>query len=253
VDALNPGRPGIDKYRQRRRLGSKDSRPTIARKLSTLSSFYTYGITEYPHLVPENPLDRVKRPKLARESTRSGLDLDQALEVLAAAERVGGRDAAVVLLLAWTGMRAAELRACEVGDLGQERGERTITVTRKGGKRQALMLYRDAWVALSAYLDGRTEGPLIVGSRGGPISRYEVGLTLDRIVPQRIQDEKRVTPHSMRHTFATLALDAGADIRQVQRMLGHDSMETTMRYDHARGRVDQSPAHALARLFGGTS
>jgi integrase/recombinase XerD len=63
--------------------------------------------------------------------------------------------------------------------------------------------------------------------------------------------DKHITPHSMRHTAATLALDAGEDIREVQRMLGHEKMDTTLRYDRSRSAVDKSPTHTLARVVEG--
>lgn len=242
VDALAASRQDVDRYRQR--LLRHHARSTVARKLSTLSSFYRYGTLEYPDIVTDNPALRVRRPRVARESNRSGLDLEEARAVLALARAEGGRDAAVMLLLAWTGIRVMELRNASVTDLSVERGQRMLTVTRKGGKKQTLMIAPEAAAALDAYLDGRASGPLIMGARGGAVSRYEVAAIVDRYVT-RASIVKRITPHSMRHTFATLALDAGADIREVQRMMGHASVDTTMRYDRARDRVDRSPAHAL--------
>lgn len=248
LDPIGATRQDIDRYRQR--LLRKHARPTVARKLATLSSFYRYGQLECPDVVTDNPVLRVRRPRVERESNRSGLDLDEARSVLALARTAGGRDAAVVLLLAWTGLRVTELRRASVTDMSTERGQRTLTVTRKGGKRQTLMVASEAARAVDTYLEGRESGPLILGARGGPISRHEVATTVDRYVT-RAGVGKRITPHSMRHTFATLALDAGADIREVQRMMGHASVDTTMRYDRARDRVDRSPAHALAKLLNG--
>lgn len=248
VDALRPGRHGIDRYR-RAAARKGNQRTTIARKLSTLSSFYTYVVEERPGWELDNPVSRVRRPKLAKESNRTSLDPGEIRAVLARAAEAGGRDEAVMALLMWTGMRVAELRGCRVTDLGRERGERVVTVTRKGGKRQTVVLVAQAWVPLAAYLDGREDGPLIVGRRGGPISWWEVARTVERVVPEEVRKEKGVTPHSLRHTFTTLALDAGADPRRVREMLGHSSMDTTMGYDHLRKRVDLSPAHDLARLL----
>ena len=245
-DPFNPGRVGIDSYRQV--LLRTRARATVARRLASLSSFYRYAGMEHAELVPSNPVTLVRRPRVSKESTRSGLDATEAKRVLELVTAAGGRDAAVVTLLTWTGLRVSELRHARVTDMSTERGERVLTVTRKGGKRQTVMVHRDAAAALDVYLSGRTTGPLIMGSRGGAISRHEVAVTLDRYT-QLAGVGKRITPHSMRHSYATLALDAGADARDVQRAMGHESIETTMRYDRSRARVDRSPAHALSRLL----
>lgn len=244
VDALAPSRVDVDRYRQH--LDTRHLAPaSVARKLATLASFYRHGYAEFPHLVPGDPMVRVRRPRVANESTTSGLDLDEARAVLDAADRAGGRDAAVVRLLMHTALRVSELCGATVPDLHTERGHRTLSVTRKGGLRQRVVVAPAASAALDVHLGGRVEGPLILGARGGAVTRHEVAATIARAVSGAGVD-KRITPHGLRHTAATLALDAGADLREVQRMLGHASVETTMRYDRSRARVDRSPAHALA-------
>ena len=247
VDPLDPKRVGVDTYRQR--LLRRHQKSTVAKKLSALSSFYAYGLLEHSDLVPDNPVTRVVRPRVSQESTRAGLDAEETLRLLAAASLAGRKDAAVVHLLIWCGLRVAELRSARVADLATERGERTLTVTRKGGKRQPVVVPEPAAQALDGYLVDRTEGRLVLGCRGIAVSRYEVALMVSRAVVAAGVTGKRVTPHSMRHTFATLTLDAGSDIREVQRALGHAHLDTTMRYDRSRSRVDRSPGLALARLL----
>lgn len=250
VDTLKASRVQLDHYRQHLvRSGYKPA--TLHRKLAAVSSFYQHGTEEFEKLVPHNVMKRVKRPRVSNESTTAGLDLDEARRLLAVARDAGSRDSAMVHVLAYTGVRVSEMCGVTVMHLSTERGSRMVQVSRKGGETQRLVVAPPAVVELDAYLDGRRAGPLFIGARKGPVTRHEVARALSRLLPLARID-KRITPHSLRHTAATLALDAGVDIREVQRMLGHKHMETTMRYDRARDRVDRSPAHALARLLEGS-
>lgn len=245
VDTLAARRVDIDRYRQR--LNRRHSAATSAKKLSALSSFYRYGTEEFEDLVRTNPVLRIRRPKLSKDSTTAGLDLDEVRLLLAAADTAAPLDRAVTRLLFATGMRVSELCGALVRDLRTEKGQLTVAVSRKGGRVQRLLVQPKAAEALTAYLDGRSDGHLFIGSRNGPITRYEVALILAQLVKLAEIEGKNITPHSMRHTFATLALDAGADIRDVMHMMGHASIETTMRYNRARSSIERSPAHALAR------
>ncbi len=222
---------------------------TVHRKLTVVSSFYRFGTQEFDHLVALNPLDNVKRPKIANESTTVGLDLDEFQRLLAVADEAGPRDAALVRMLFYSGARVSEICSARTTDMRVERGHRTLWVTRKGGKRFRLTVAAPAAEALDRYLAGRT-GAMFLNRRGGPAARGEVSHRLQKLVA-RAGIEKRITPHSIRHTAATLALDAGADIREVQRMLGHEKIETTLRYDRSRTDVDRSPTHVLASVVEG--
>lgn len=246
VNPLAVTRIDLDKYR--RLLARTYAGTTANRKLSSLSSFYNHGTIEYEHLVPQNPMVRVKRAKVANESTTLGLDVAEAKALLRESDKARARDAAIVRTLLHTGMRVSELCHATVADLHTERGHKTLEVRRKGGKRQRLVL-AGAAAPLDAWLDGRQTGYLFPGENGQPLSRHTVARVVERLTALAGID-KRITPHSLRHTAATLALDAGVDIREVQRMLGHSSIETTMRYDRSISRVDRSPAHVLAEVLG---
>lgn len=249
VDALRPARVELDRYRQHL-AGRRYSEATRARKLAALSSFYSHGFVEFEELVPANPMERVRRPKVPRESTAAGLDAEEVRRLVAVADAAGAWEAALVRVLVYTGVRVAELCQATVADMFTERGQRTLSVLRKGGTRGRVVLPEPAAAALEAYLGGRTDGPLLVGSRGGAVSRHDVATALARLVEAACID-KPITPHSLRHTFATLSLDAGVELRELQQAMGHRNVETTIRYDRARSRVDRSPGLALARMLEG--
>lgn len=247
VEVLTARRSHINLYRQHiYAIAVDEPEPaTVAKKLAALSSFYRYATQEYDEAVPDNPVARVTRPRVSRKSQTAGLDAGEVTGLLAATVGESLRDRAVVLLLYATGVRASELRGAKVAGLRTERGHLTLKVSRKGGEKDYVTIREEAADAIRAYLDGRTDGPLFVGVRGGPISRYEVRQIMQRVTRRAEIKGKRITPHSMRHTFATLALDAGRDIRDVQEALGHCSIETTMRYNRARSTVERAPTHSL--------
>lgn len=232
--------------------GREFAKSTVHRKLAAVSSYYRFAMEDgrWDRLVTGNPLDRVKRPKVADVSTTVGLDLGEFQRLLAAADEAGPWEAAFVRMLFYSGARVSELCNARTSDLRTERGRRTLWVTRKGGRPIRLTIADVAAQALDAHLGGRT-GPLFLGRKGGPLTRREAAYRLDRLLVKASITDKKITPHSLRHTFATLALDAGEDIREVQRALGHANIATTLRYDRSRTDVDRSPTHALARVVEG--
>lgn len=238
------GRPR-DMRAYRNHLCSRVEAPSsVNRKLATVSSWYRFGVEEHEDAVPANPMAQVRRLPRSQESSTVALDRDELGRLFAVADESGSEAAALVRMLFYSGARVTELCTATTKDLREERGHRTIWVTRKGGGRIRLTVARPAADALDVHLGGR-EGPLFLGRGGEPLTRHGVSRRLDRLV-RAAGIRKPITPHCLRHTAATLALDEGQDIREVQRMLGHSKIETTMRYDRSRASVDRSPTHALA-------
>lgn len=217
---------------------------TVNRRLATVSSWYGFAAEEHEDVIPANPMASVRRMPRTNESSTVALDRDEIGRLLAVADQAGAEAAALVRMLFYSGARVTELCTATTRDLRDERGHRTLWVTRKGGGRIRLTVARPAADALDVHLAGR-EGPLFLGRGGEPLTRHAVARRLDRLV-RTSGIRKPITPHSLRHTAATIALDEGQDIREVQRMLGHSKIETTMRYDRSRASVDRSPTHALA-------
>jgi integrase/recombinase XerD len=250
IDPLTAHRFQIDAWR--RHLTDRGlQNATINRKLTSVSSWYRYGITEAPGVVPVNPVVNVKRVKVSDESTTVGLDEDEAVRLLTAARERGPLDYALVAVLVATGLRVSELCAASTSDLAQQGAEWVAWVTRKGGRRDPVHIPAFAAAALLAYLDGR-RGPLFVID-GERIDRHQVTYRLRCAARAAGLGTKKISPHSMRHTAATLALNAGASLRVVQAMLGHRDPRTTNRYDRARLRMQDSAGHVLNDLFAGRS
>lgn len=257
IDFLRVRRPDVDGYRNHlyspdfadgRRSDKEPAATTVNRKLTSVSSFYEFCRTELPDVVLANPVDRVARPAVSDISLTAGLTEDETLRVLAAGRAAGPLEHALVELFASTGLRVSEVCGADTSDLGSDRGYATLVVTRKGGRQQKLPLSDAARRALATYLGTRT-GPLFL-MHGRRITRQEVARILDRIGAQaELPEGKSLHPHVFRHTAATVAMDNGASLRDVQDMLGHRDPRTTNRYDRARGQLDRSPVHVLARVF----
>lgn len=216
---------------------------TVARRLAALSGFYSYALDE--ELIGRNPTARVRRPRPTGESPRSGLDRDQARALLAVAESSTARDRALVTLLVLSGLRVSEALGIDVADLDIERGHRTIRIRRKGGKVQRLALAPRTAAAIDALLAGRTEGPIFTTASGRRLDRHAAWKTVRRLA-KRAGLERPLSPHALRHTHATLALDAGAELHVVQDSLGHADSRTTMRYVLGRERLDNAATFRLA-------
>lgn len=251
VDPLNPKRAEIDAWRQL--LIRKHEAVTVKKKLSTLSSFLSYGMMEHGDAVTENPVKRVKLPRVSNVSNREALDRDETGRVLASSLRYGPRDAAVTHLLVWSGIRVAELRSAKADGFTTHNGVQYLSVIRKGGERASVLIPEPAMRVVTTYLEGRQDRALILGSRGLAISRHEVARIVARVCADAKIENKHITPHSLRHTFATLSLDAGADPLAVQEAMGHSSFATTQRYNHSATRVGRAPAHVLTQLLGGAT
>lgn len=241
---------------------------TKARRLSAVSSWHSW--LKRQHRIAVNPLAELARPELDRDtSTTPGLTKAQALAILAAADRSrgpqGARTAALMSVLVLTGARVSEVTGADVEDIGTDRGHRVLWVTRKGGKRQPLVLPPPAAARVDAWLSARTDTAVLPALRGQPGLRpgrvlfaTESG---QRLLPADVWRlvrrlgaaaglpadlTARIGPHAMRHAYATLALDAGASLRDLQDAMGHADPRTTRRYDRARNSLDRSPGYVLA-------
>jgi len=121
-------------------------------------------------------------------------------------------------------------------------------VTRKGGRKQKLPLPPTAAHAVDAVTAGRARGPVIITRTGKPMAASEIYRTVRRLAGDA-GITKRITPHSLRHAYTTLALDAGVPLRDVQTDLGHRDPRTIRRYDRARERLDRSGAYRVAAVL----
>ena len=220
------------------------AKSSIARKLATARSCFRFLARR--GYIAANPARQVASPRLPRRLP-SFLPKDESKELLDAPvedSAAGRRDRALLELLYASGLRVAECCGLDVEDLDRRHG--TVRVLGKGGKERVVPVGDAALDALDAYLSaaggrdrrGAGSGPLFRNPRGGRLTTRSVR----SIVRRRARAAgiaRRVTPHTLRHTFATHLLGEGADLRLIQELLGHSRLSTTQRYTHV------SPEHLM--------
>nr|WP_231956675.1 MULTISPECIES: tyrosine-type recombinase/integrase [unclassified Actinoplanes] len=225
---------------------------TVARKLSGLSSWYAFLVKL--RVVTGNPVADADRPYVDRDhSATIGLTPDEVDNLLAAADRQDGpaavRHRAVLTLLADLGLRVGELVSLDLTDLGWERGHRTVRFTGKGGRPRRRVLTPSAAAALDTYLRvrGTQPGPLFATTTGARLDRHAVFRLVRRLAAEAgIAGADKLSPHSLRHAFATTARAEGVPLEDVQDAMGHADPRTTRRYDRDRHNLDRDPAYTIA-------
>ncbi len=226
------------------------ARATIARGLSTMASFYRYCVEE--ELIGLSPAVNVRRPKVRPESTMTGLDRNELGMFLVEAGLSNTRDHALSCLLALNGLRVSEALGADIGDIGLERGHHTLRIIRKGGKTELIpMAPRTARTVYLAVGD-REDGPIFLNSDGDRMDRHQAARVVRRLA-KRAGIDKNISPHSLRHSFITAALDAGVPLRDVQEAASHADPRTTMRYDRARRSLDRHATYIVATFVAGAS
>lgn len=217
-----------------------------AQALSAAGSFYVYA--SRIGAVPADPFAAVPRPDIDPDhSSTEGLTPDETARLLQAARDHAARSYALVALLYLLGPRVDEILALDVGQLGYDRGHRTLPLRRKGGRVQAVPVPPLALDALVTYLDGRVDGPLFITTSGRRWSEPEVWKHL-RVLARRadLPQASSIKPHALRHGFITDGLDAGVPLHEMQDAAGHRDPRTTQRYNRRRGRLDGHPAYKMA-------
>lgn len=227
------------------------ARATVARRLSTITGFYRYCVEE--ELIPRSPAKHVRRPKLNYESNAVGLDRNELGMFLVQAGLSGGRDHALACLLALNGLRVSEALNSDIEDLGLERGHRTLTITRKGGKIVTIPLAPRTARAIDLYVGERSEGPIFVNRDGTRRLDRHAATRIVKRLAKHAGIDKKISPHSLRHSFITAALDAGVALRDVQEAASHADPRTTMRYDRARQSLDRHATYIVSTFVAGAS
>lgn len=209
---------------------------TAARKLASLRTAYRFFARSA--MIETNPTQHVRSPKLPR-------DLPEVLSVPEAAALVeapdtstplGCRDRAVLETLYSSGVRASELAALAIEDIDFSQGVMRVLGKRKKERLAQLGSYAidavQAYLAIRAQIENPTHRTVFVNHRGGPLTTRSIQRIVDKYVRQILPGRHEISPHTLRHTFATHLLDAGADLRVVQELLGHESLSSTQIYTH---------------------
>lgn len=238
---------------------------SIARMMSAVSSWYKYLLAS--DLTGRNPMAAAERPSVDRHySPTRWLSEDEARRFLAAVDADARsttrlRNAAMVRLMLAVGIRVTEVTTLTVGALGHQGAQRTITVTGKGGKTIERALPPVVANAIDAYLAWRTQRAkgvapgrddlLFVTDPGGPLDRHNIAKQVRRWAKAAgIQDADRISPHSLRHSFAVITTERGANLDQLQAAMGHADPRTTRRYQHSVNRLETDPSHLAAAALG---
>lgn len=216
------------------------SRATMARKLASLRSYVKYLCRE--NILDGNPIAAVSTPKQEKKLPRFlyPQDVDALLEAPDLSKPIGKRDRAILELLYCTGMRVSELAAMDLNDL--EMDEDFTRVKGKGNKQRLVPVGSKAKDSLKHYITcsrpylktknhNNQENALFLNKYGTRLSVRSVRNILNKYVDQ-VAINQKVSPHTLRHSFATHMLNAGADLRSVQELLGHVKLSTTQIYTH---------------------
>jgi integrase/recombinase XerD len=226
------------------------ARATVTRRLCTIAGFYRYAVEE--ELLDHSPAAHVRRPRLDYESHATALDRNELGALLVAAGLGPPTEHALTSLLALNGLRVSEATGADIEHLGLERGHRTLTITRKGGKVVTIPFAPRTARAIDLATGERCDGPLFLTADGRRLDRHGAGRIV-RKVARRAGISKNVGPHTLRHAFITAALDAGVPLRDVQEAASHADPRTTIRYDRARGSLDRHATYIVAAYIAGAA
>ena len=204
------------------------ARATVTRRLCTIAGFYQYAVEE--ELLEHSPAAHVRRPRLDYESHAVALDRNELGALLVAAGLGPPPEHALISLLALNGLRVSEATGADIEHLGLERGHRTLTITRKGGKVVTIPLAPRTARAIDLAIGERTDGPVFLAA-----------------------DERRLDRHGAGRIVRKTALDAGVPLRDVQEAASHADPRTTMRYDRARGSLDRHATYIVAAYLAGAA
>jgi integrase/recombinase XerD len=231
---------------------------TVARALAAVRTFHGFLLREGDTDV--NPAQGVTRPKVPRNLPRplAVADVEAMLAAPGEGDVVGLRDRAILETLYGAGLRISELVGLDVDDVDLEEG--SVRVFGKGSKERLVPLGRFATRAIEGYLTrarpalarAGSGAAMFLNQRGGRLTRQGAAKILGTAA-RRAGVKKRVTPHTLRHSFATHLLEGGADVRVVQELLGHATLTTTQIYTLVTGdrlREEYFSAHPRARLQG---
>jgi integrase/recombinase XerC len=209
---------------------------TIGRKISALKTFFRYLQRE--GILKNNPAELLQTPRIESyvPTVLSADEMESLIKVNYPPQFSGARDRAVVELFYSSGIRLSELTGLNDEDV--DHGQGLIRVRGKGRKERIVPVGGPALLALKAYQEERAikfaglqgmVNPVFLSVRGKRISTRSVARIIDKCVVSSGVSRK-ISPHTLRHTFATHMLDAGADLRAIQECLGHESLSTTQKY-----------------------
>lgn len=252
VDPLEASRVDVAAYKSVPGVRNPNREPapaTVAKRIAVVSSLYRYLAST--GVVAQSPAQYVKRPAVPNESATRGMNKEEAFRYLRAAREDKPAAWALVALMLTEGLRVSEATGATIENVTIHQGVRVLRIYRKGGKRKFVTLGSQALAAIEAASEGRKRGPIAL-SRDGTAYSYSGAYDLVRRLAYRagLEQPESIRPHSLRHTFATMSLDAGVPLRDVQDAMSHSSADLTRRYDLTRDAAQRHPVKALERHLG---
>lgn len=236
-DALTIQQPQIIEYLESMAAGGEIAGATLHRKLSSLRSFYVYLRREGE--IETDPTADVKAPAQAKKlpSVLSRSEVSHLIDQVKGSDPISTRDRALLELMYASGLRVSEVIGLEVSDIDFDEG--ILRARGKGKKERIVPVGRQALLSIRIYLRAgrraltkdRPQKCLFVNFRGGQLTRQGL-YKIVRKYAALAGLEERMSPHTLRHTFATHLLNGGCDLRSVQEMLGHADVSTTQTYTH---------------------
>jgi integrase/recombinase XerC len=215
----------------------RNKKSTVARKLAAIRSFFQFCIRK--RWLEDNPAKVVATPKQEKPvpSFLSEEDMEQFLDIPKTRRPLDLRDKSILELLYATGSRVSELVGIDLEDINFE--ERLIRVRGKGKKERLVLFGKIAEQSLELYIRARSlihkgqidENALFLNYRGDRITSRSVERVVDKYIRFSAM-RRKISPHSLRHSFASHLLSRGADLRVIQELLGHESLATTQKYTH---------------------
>lgn len=226
------------------------AKSTRARRLAAASSWYAYLVRA--DVAARNPFAGMERPSVSADasSTRGMTPAELALLLTYARDNETPRTYALLIVLATTAGRIGSVLGATVGALGSDQGHRTADLTVKGDRTKRVVLVPLAVAALETYLatrpDAGVDEPLFATRTGRPMDEPAAYRLLQRVATAAgITGADRISPHSLRHSYATALLDQGVPLADVQDAMGHADPRTTRRYDRLAGALHRSPSYRM--------
>lgn len=225
---------------------------TVHNHLSIVRCFYRFA--EIDDYIKKSPAEHIRLPRVYRdESSTLGLDRMELGNLIQTARASSVMDAALVTLMGMLGLRVSEAVNVKIEDFSEtERGHRVLRLVGKGGKPATIPLPVPVLRALEQAAGERTEDFLLLRKDGRPMNRAAADWAVQRLC-KKAGIKKRISPHSLRHSFVTAALDAGVPLRDVQIAARHSDPRITSRYDRARHNLDRHAAHTVAAFLAGAA
>ncbi len=221
----------------------KKERSSIARKISAIRSFCHYLCER--QILPHNPAKLVRSPKVPQK-VPNHLNIPECVALIETPDLSrprGRRDRAILELLYACGLRVSELTGINIGDI--DFGEDLILVRGKGKRERLVPFGKQCHAALRAYLEERCSEPVVrsaepdlpvfLNARGSRLTTRSVHYLVEKHLRSALRSNRlnqKISPHGLRHSFATHLLNSGADLRSIQELLGHKNLATTQRYTH---------------------